>query len=115
MPMTSGVTIGGALRSTSRSSWVILKPAAVIVSIVGRLQLQPWPSRVWSVQPVLPSGKALIVGAYVLDELQAPAGLEHPVEFAKRSRLVVDRAQDEGGDGHVEPVVPKWQILGGSA
>src|SRR5436305_8787 len=48
MPTTSGLTIGGALRSTSRSSWVILKPAAVIVSSVGRLQLQPWPSRVWS-------------------------------------------------------------------
>ena len=114
--MTSGLTIGGALRSTSRWSLVILKPATVIVSIVGRLQLQPWPTRVWSpVQPVLPAGEALVVGAYVLDEQQAPAGLEHPVEFAKRSRLVVDRAQDEGGDGDVEAVVLERQILGGSA
>jgi hypothetical protein len=41
--------------------------------------------RLESVQPVLPSGKALIVGAYVLNEQQAAAGPEHPVEFAKRA------------------------------
>ena len=49
--------------------------------------------RLKSVQPVLPSGEALVVGAYVLDEQQAAAGPEHPVEFAKRSWLVVDRAE----------------------
>jgi hypothetical protein len=48
MPTTSGVTIGGASRRPSRSSLVIANPAAVIVSIVGRLQLQPWLSFVCS-------------------------------------------------------------------
>jgi hypothetical protein len=44
----------------------------VIVSVVGRLQLQPWPSFVCSPLSLsLPSGKALIIDAYVLDEQQS--------------------------------------------
>jgi hypothetical protein len=94
---------------------VILKPATVIVSIVAVAVAAVAEPSLESVQPVLPSGKALIVGAYVLDEQEVAAGLGHPVEFAKRAWLVVDCAQYERGDGHVEAVVLERQNLGGSA
>jgi hypothetical protein len=80
----------------------------VAVAAVADPRLEP-------VEPVLPPGQALVVGADMLDEQEASAGPEHPAQFAQRARLVVDCAQDEGGDDHVEAVVLEREILGGGA
>ena len=67
------------------------------------------------VQPVLPAGKGLVVGAYVLDKEQSAAGFQHAAELAERARLIVDGANHERRHGDVETVVLERQVLGWSA
>ena len=65
-----------------------------------------------AVQPVLPTGKAGVLGAHVLDEQEPTAGFQHPPELGQRLGLVADGAQDERRDDDVEAVVRERQLLG---
>ena len=64
------------------------------------------------VQPVLQAGRARVARPDVLDEQQAAAGAQHPAQLPQRPGLVVDTAQDQRGDRHVEAVVVEGKVLG---
>src|SRR6266567_9558251 len=57
------------------------------------------------VHPVLQPGRARVLGAQVLDKQQLATGPQYPPQFSERSRLIIDPAQDERGDGYVESAV----------
>src|SRR5437588_6215811 len=78
----------------------------VAVAAVAYPRLQP-------VESILPSRQALVFGAHVLKEQQPPARLQYPAELTRRTGLVIDGAEHERGDDHVEAVVLERQILGG--
>ena len=48
----------------------------------------------------------------MLDEKEPPAGAQHPAQLAQGPGLVVDPAQDQRRDRHVEGVVVEGEILG---
>ena len=67
------------------------------------------------VHPVLESGPAGVVGTHVLDEQELATGPQHAPQFPQRPGLVVDPAQHQRGDRHVEGVVVEGKVLGGGA
>ena len=64
------------------------------------------------VHAILLASEARIVGPDVLDEEESATRSQHPAQFTKGSRLVIDTAEHQGRDGGVERVVLEGEILG---
>ena len=67
------------------------------------------------VHPVLQASQGGVLGAQVLEEQEPPAGTQHPAQLAQGPGLVIDPAQDQRRDRHVEGVVLEREVLGRGA
>jgi len=64
------------------------------------------------VHPVLQAGQGEVGGPDVLDEQKLAAGPQYPPQLPEGPGLIVDSAQDQGRDRHVEAVIVEREILG---